>query len=193
MFRSYVRFLLLATASTLAAALIDRPSVIARHAITHAYTSAATAAPRDFLLSLGNGAFAFNTDATCTQTLNASVAFDLLTMADFAWHTAPFAPADPAAALREYNLTTLNTSDGGPAPRAIRYPLGSNATKAASLWMHNNRALASPPPSPPSAVSTAAASSASGQGASCSTRSTTVSRARALPASASRLRSSMSS
>jgi hypothetical protein len=68
-----------------AGALIDRRAVVARHNVRLGLPIDATG-----VTPLGNGAFAFNVDVTGLQSLNASYpAFDLNTLADWAWHTQP--------------------------------------------------------------------------------------------------------
>ena len=112
-----------------AAALIDRRAVVSRHNPTVGLPTDPTA-----VISLGNGAFAFNVDATGLQSLNASYSFDLNTLADWGWHTS-LAGAD---ALQAYNLTDFTTAAGGNRTRRIRYPTGANASAASGAWTHAN-------------------------------------------------------
>ena len=125
-----------------AAPPIDRRSVVNRH------NPVASALPLDTALvsSLGNGAFAFTVDVTGLQSLNASYAtpFDLLTAADWGWHSSPIG----AEALSSYNYSTYQTVDAATSnasshactgrTRPIRYPTGDNSSKASGDWLHNN-------------------------------------------------------
>lgn len=109
---------------------IDRRAVVARHNVRLGLP-----VDSDAVTSLGNGAFAFNVDVTGLQSLNGSYpAYDLNTLADWAWHTS-FVGAD---ALRSYNYTDYNTTMPGGGVRTVRYPTGGNASAASGAWLHNN-------------------------------------------------------
>jgi hypothetical protein len=117
-------------AVTAVCALIDRRAVVARHNVRLGLPINSEA-----VTPLGNGAFAFNVDVTGLQSLNGSYpAFDLNTLADWAWHTS-FAGAD---ALRNYNYSNYATPTAGGGTREVRYPTGGNASAAAGQWLHNN-------------------------------------------------------
>jgi hypothetical protein len=60
--------------------------------------------------------------------------WDLSTYADWGWHTS----LSSARFLETYNFTAYDTAVAGGGTRPVRYPTGSNASKDAGAWLHNN-------------------------------------------------------
>ena len=100
--------------------------------------------PSDDTITLGNGAFAYNVDVTGLQSLNGW--YDRLgvnTLADWGWHTEPFArgagAAGATAALRRYNFTYYDTPvDGSGGTRRVPYANSDGNDAAVVDWLNNN-------------------------------------------------------
>ena len=116
--------------------VINRGAVLARHDLH------LTAIHPADVITLGNGAFAYNVDATGLQSLNATYtaapSFDLQILSDWGFHTTPFSTADPAFPLRRFNYTQYSTPTGAHSSRAVHYPTNSNVSTAAYNWLHSN-------------------------------------------------------
>ena len=125
---SLLRRPLLLLCSVLVGGAIDRRSVVSRHNPSLGLPVTPTS-----VLSLGNGAFAFNVGVLGLQSLNETYTWDLCTYADWAWHTSL-----PASFLSTYNFSTYATGVAGGGTRPVRYPTGYNSSKDAGAWLHNN-------------------------------------------------------
>jgi len=125
-------------------ALIDREAVVSRHdVLIQASTSAELDTAND-VITIGNGAFAFNVDITGLQTFNDTYThLNLQTLADWGWHSTPFSPQDPTFALRDYNFTVYSTPvDGHGGTRNVPYMNdGSNSEDVVSWLMGNPHRL----------------------------------------------------
>ena len=95
-------------------AAINRHAVVRRHNLTFTAATGNALSNTD-ALTIGNGAFAINVDATGLQTLGAS-AFDLNTLSDFCWHSSPAAPGmdggDCVMNANENQIATLSCGAG---------------------------------------------------------------------------------
>ena len=125
--------------SSLAAAAIDRVAVVSRHAPASAAPNASALDLAYGTFTVGNGAFAFNVDCTGLQTLNESYGLGVNTLSDWGYHTAPFAPGDATAALRNFNYTWYSTpTDGHGGSRRIPTFNSGNSTSAVVNWLMSN-------------------------------------------------------
>lgn len=128
---------------------INRSTVVSRHNINIVANNYTDIDPFD-VLTLGNGAFAFNMDITGSQTFNTTyfTYFDLQTMSDFGFHTIPFIRDNDNLANQRYgydiyNFTYLSTpTDGEGNTRSVPYFITSNTTSSIygnlTTWLHNN-------------------------------------------------------
>ena len=128
---------------------INRPSVVQRHNINIVAQNYTNIDPFD-VLTLGNGAFAFNVDITGLQNFNTTYItyFDLQTMSDWGFHTLPFIRDNhnmnnQRMGYNIYNFTYLSTPlDDQGHTRLVPYFITSNITSSIygnlTNWLHNN-------------------------------------------------------
>jgi hypothetical protein len=130
----------MAAASTYEAA-INRSAVVSRHDVL---ITAATSRDLDVMydvLTVGNGAIAFNVDITGLQTFNASYThLGTNTFADWGWHSTPWSAADPTFAMRAYNFSYYSTpTDGHGGSRQVPYLDARFADDyAVAAWLNAN-------------------------------------------------------
>ena len=127
-----------------ALAAVDRAAVVARHDVRMAAAGGAALDTANDVFSVGNGAFAFNADATGLQSCNGSYThLGVNTLADWGWHSEPSAPGDATRALRDYNFTYYSSpTDGQGGTRQVPYMNdGGNAGDVTSWMMANPHRL----------------------------------------------------
>ena len=122
-----------------AAAAIDRQAVVQRHAIVISTPNGTGLDPFD-VLSVGNGDFGFNVDATGLQSLNDTYSsiFDLSTLSGWQFHSLPWSAASPRGAIDTYKFAYYDTPTGLNSNRSVPYATNTNISGDAYNWMHTN-------------------------------------------------------
>ena len=126
---------ILLTVLCVSSSKIDRASVVSRHNVLVTAKDVSQLKPLD-VLSLGNGAFAFNIDpATGLQSLNATYnvdgGFGTATMSDWGWHSSPFNPG--VEPFRDFKYTALQTAGRN---TTTPYPIDGNTEEG--RWLRAN-------------------------------------------------------
>ena len=119
---------------------IDRRTVVSRHDVLLAAAAAANLDTDNGVLTVGNGAFGFNVDATGLQSFNDSYThLGVNTLADWGYHTKPFTPTDATQALRAYNFTYYDTpTSGNGSTRRVPYANDGSNDGAVIAWLTGN-------------------------------------------------------
>lgn len=132
---------LVALVSTAAAgAAIDRQAVVSRHSVVITAANASGLDPDHSVLSLGNGAFAFNADVTGLQTFNTTYSnTGTGTFADWGWHISPWNETDPSYAVDAFVWPYYDTpTDGHGGTRKVPYANSGPSPPAVTDWLMSN-------------------------------------------------------
>ena len=121
-------------------AAIDRRAVVSRHDVVMQAADSAALDTANDVLSVGNGAYAFNADVTGLQTFNESYThLGLNQLSDWQFHTTPFNTTNPDYALRYYNFSYYDTPvDGAGATRRVPYVNAEGNPPDVVAWLMSN-------------------------------------------------------
>lgn len=123
-----------------AVAIIDRRTVVTRHNVVIVAQNSSGLNPDESVLSLGNGAFAFNADITGLQTFNATYSnTGVGTFADWGWHITPWNATSRSFAVEEFVWPFYDTpTDGHGGTRKVPYANSGPSSPDVIDWLMSN-------------------------------------------------------